>query len=98
MPLSQDCVRLQTVHTAKGTEFLHVYIIGLVEDYFPAFQAKKQGANGKVMEEERRNCFVAVTRARESFYMSFAEKYFGWGKEPSRFLKEMGFDTSRSGN
>jgi len=93
MPLSQDCVRLQTVHTAKGTEFLHVYIIGLVEDYFPAFQAMKQGANGKVMEEERRNCFVAVTRASETLYMSFAGEYFGWEKEPSRFLKEMGIET-----
>ena len=88
--LNRDCVRLQTVHTAKGTEYKYVYIIGLVEDYFPTFQAKKQGDKSRSMEEERRNCFVAITRASNSLYMSYARKYFGWYKEPSRFLKEMG--------
>ena len=88
--LTHDCVRLQTVHTAKGVEYKYVYIIGLVEDYFPAFQAKKQGDESRSMEEERRNCFVAITRASNSLYMSYARKYFGWPKEPSRFLKEMG--------
>ena len=88
--LTHDCVRLQTVHTAKGVEYKYVYIIGLVEDYFPAFQSKKQGDESRSMEEERRNCFVAITRASNSLYMSYARKYFGWPKEPSRFLKEMG--------
>jgi len=88
--LSHDCVRLQTVHTAKGMEYEHVYIIGLVEDYFPAFQAKKHGEESKSMEEERRNCYVAITRASQSLYLSYARQYFGWSKEPSRFLKEMG--------
>lgn len=90
IPLGKDCVRLQTVHTAKGMEYKHVFLIGLVEDYFPAFQAIKQGENGKLMEEERRNCFVAITRASETLHMSCAHEYFGWRKEPSRFLKEMG--------
>jgi len=88
--LSHDCVQLHTVHTAKGTEFEHVYIIGLVEDYFPTFQAKKKGDYSKAMEEERRNCFVAITRSSGTLYMSYAKKYFGRDKEPSRFLKEMG--------
>ncbi len=87
--LSRNCVRLQTVHTAKGAEYKHVYIIGLAEGYFPTFQAKKQGDRSRAMEEERRNCFVAITRASESLYMSYAREYFGWSKEPSRFLKEM---------
>ena len=88
--LSHKCVRLQTVHTAKGAEYKHVYIIGLAEDYFPTFQAKRQGNKSRAMEEERRNCFVAITRASKSLYMSYAREYFGWPKEPSRFLKEMG--------
>jgi DNA helicase-2/ATP-dependent DNA helicase PcrA len=88
--LTRDCVRLQTVHTAKGIEYKYVYIIGLAEDYFPAFQAKKQGDKSRSMEEERRNCFVAITRTSQSLYLSYARQYFGWTKEPSRFLKEMG--------
>jgi len=42
------------------------------------------------MEEERRNCFVAITRAREWLCLSFADRYRGWPKQPSRFLHEMG--------
>lgn len=87
-PLSRDCVRLQTVHTAKGTEFEHVYLIGLAEEQFPTYFAIKQG--GKSIEEERRNCFVAITRASSTLYLSYADTYFGWRKPPSRFLKEMG--------
>lgn len=87
-PLSRDCVRLQTVHTAKGTEFEHVYLIGLAEEQFPTYFAIQQG--NKSIEEERRNCFVAITRASSTLYLSYAAKYFGWSKSPSRFLKEMG--------
>jgi DNA helicase-2/ATP-dependent DNA helicase PcrA len=87
-PLSRDCVRLQTVHTAKGTEFEHVYLIALAEEQFPTYFAIQQG--NKSIEEERRNCFVAITRASSTLYLSYADKYFGWSKSPSRFLKEMG--------
>ncbi|MCP4702914.1 MAG: ATP-dependent helicase, partial [Gammaproteobacteria bacterium] len=86
-PLPRDCIRLQTVHTAKGTEFEHVCLIGLAEEVFPAYFAIKQGE--KSIEEERRNCFVAITRSSNSLYMSYAHSYFGWSKSPSRFLKEM---------
>ena len=86
--LSRDCVRLQTVHTAKGMEFDNVFIIGLAEDQFPTFFAIKNG--DKSIQEERRNCFVAITRSSRYLYMSYARKYFGWAKEPSRFLMEMG--------
>jgi superfamily I DNA/RNA helicase len=42
------------------------------------------------MKEERRNCFVAITRARQTATLSFADECFGWLKQPSRFLEEMG--------
>jgi len=87
-PLSKTCVRLQTVHTAKGMEFDNVFIIGLAEDQFPTYFAIKNGE--KSIQEERRNCFVAITRSSKNLYLSYARQYFGWAKEPSRFLKEMG--------
>ena len=42
------------------------------------------------IQEERRNCFVAITRSSRNLYLSYAKKYFGWNKKPSRFLREMG--------
>ena len=86
--LSRDCVRLQTVHTAKGAEFENVFVIGLAEDQFPTYFARKNG--DKAIEEERRNCFVAITRSSKNLYLSYAREYSGWRKQPSRFLKEMG--------
>jgi DNA helicase-2/ATP-dependent DNA helicase PcrA len=86
--LAKDCVRLQTVHTAKGVEFDNVCVIGLAEDQFPTYFAIKNGDSA--IQEERRNCFVAVTRSCRNLYLSYASSYFGWNKQPSRFLKEMG--------
>lgn len=86
--LSRDCVRLQTVHTAKGVEFDNVFVVGLAEEQFPTYFAVKKG-NGAV-QEERRSCFVAITRSSKNLYLSYAREYFGWAKRPSRFLKEMG--------
>ena len=68
---------------------VHVYVIGLAEDIMPSFQSKKKGDQSPEMEEERRNCFVAITRTRECLVLSRAESYRGWFKEPSRFLNEM---------
>jgi DNA helicase-2/ATP-dependent DNA helicase PcrA len=89
---SADYVRLQTVHTAKGMEFENVYVIGLVEDQFPTYFAIKNNSKngGASMQEERRNCFVAITRTKRNLYLSYAKNYFGYSKQPSRFLKEMG--------
>jgi hypothetical protein len=53
-------------------------------------QAVKQGADSRELQEERRNCFVAITRAQESLTMTYARSYWGWNKRPSRFLNEMG--------
>ena len=79
-----------TIHGAKGKEFEYVYLIGLVEDELPSFQSKQKGGDSPEMEEERRNCFVAITRTIETLTLSYAERYRGWLKEPSRFLFEMG--------
>jgi DNA helicase-2/ATP-dependent DNA helicase PcrA len=88
---SPDAVTLMTIHVAKGKEFDHVFLMGLAEDQLPSFQAKKSGDSSPEMEEERRNCFVAITRARKTITITFANSYFGWSKKPSRFLTEMGF-------
>jgi ATP-dependent DNA helicase UvrD/PcrA len=94
--ISEDCVRCMTIHGAKGLEFGHVYLIGMVEDQLPSFQAKKRGDDSREMEEERRNCFVAVTRVQSTLTMTFARQYNGWPKQPSRFLREMGLDPSQA--
>jgi len=90
-----NIVRLYTIHASKGKEFDHVYLVGLVEDELPSFQAIKRGARSPEMEEERRNCFVAITRTSKTLTVSFAKKYNGWAKEPSRFLVEMGLLTEQ---
>lgn len=74
----QNAIRCYTIHAAKGLEFKNVYLIGLVEE-----------DNSHDIEEERRNCFVAITRTEISLTLSYADKYFGWAKKPSRFLQEM---------
>jgi DNA helicase II / ATP-dependent DNA helicase PcrA len=85
-----NTVVLMTIHGAKGKEFQHVYLIGLVEDELPSFQSKRSGDKSPEMEEERRNCFVAITRTMKTLTLSYARMYRGWAKEPSRFLAEMG--------
>lgn len=89
-PPGPNTLVLMTIHGAKGKEFDHVYLMGLVDDELPSFQSKKKGDDSPEMEEERRNCFVAITRAMETLTLSFSEEYKGWHKEPSRFLFEMG--------
>lgn len=84
------CVRLMTIHAAKGTEAEYVYVIGMAEENIPSFQSIKKGNESAEMEEERRNCFVAITRTKEQLTLSTARQYRGWTKTPSRFLKEMG--------
>jgi len=83
-----------TIHSAKGKEFDHVYLVGLVEDELPSFQSKQKGDQSPEMEEERRSCFVAITRTMKTLTLSYARRYRGWAKEPSRFLFEMGFSTA----
>ena len=85
-----------TIHGAKGNEFDHVYLVGLAEDVLPGFHSKQKGDRSPQFEEERRNCFVAVTRCQQTLTLSYAQRYSGWSKAPSRFLNEMGLSLSDS--
>ena len=82
-----------TIHGAKGMEFEHVYVIGLAEGELPSYHAIRlksdSDAAHRAIDEERRSCFVAITRARSSVTLTYAGSYFGWPREPSRFLEEM---------
>jgi len=89
-PRQQSAIPCFTIHASKGMEFGHVYLMGLVEDQLPSWAAVKKGDNSLEMQEERRNCFVALTRTKERLTMTFSENVFGWRKSPSRFLSEMG--------
>ena len=86
-----DMVKLMTIHAAKGLEFPYVFIIGFSEGIFPSAKTieerKKMG-----LEEERRLCYVAITRAEKRLFLLDSEGYTQNGKQklPSRFLKEVG--------
>ena len=83
-------VSLTTIHGAKGQEFETVYLIGMAEEILPSWHSLKKGNGSAALEEERRGCFVAVTRAGKRLILSRARHYRGWPKAPSRFLEEMG--------
>ncbi len=85
-----NAVRCMTVHGAKGLEFRHVYLIGMAQEVFPSFQALRKGANSREVEEERRSCFVAITRVQETLTLTYARKYYGYAKRPSQFIDELG--------
>lgn len=89
-PVGPETVPLMTIHGAKGGEFDYVYLAGLAEDVLPSYHSKRQGDRSPEFEEERRNCFVAVTRCQRSLTLTYARSYRGYAKAPSRFLKEMG--------
>lgn len=84
---------LMTVHSAKGLEFRNVFVVGLEENLFPSGMA---GNSVRGMEEERRLFYVAITRAEEHCFLSFAKTRYRYGKmefgSPSRFLRDI--DTS----
>jgi DNA helicase-2/ATP-dependent DNA helicase PcrA len=86
-----DCVQLMTLHSAKGLEFPQVFMVGMEDGLFP-HQRSVNDSSGR-LEEERRLCYVGVTRAREQLYMSYAEVRRMYGSEthsrPSRFLDEI---------
>ena len=89
-PADPNAVALLTVHGAKGLEFDFVWVIGLAESVLPSWQSLKPGAPPTELEEERRNCFVAITRTQRTLVLTRANKYRGWAKDASRFLSEMG--------
>lgn len=86
-PLSPQCIHLQTVHSSKGLEAKYVFLVGMADGVFPSYLALQNGY--RAVEEERRNCFVAITRSSQSLYISYADSYGGFKKPVSRFLEEM---------
>lgn len=89
-PKRDSAIPCFTIHTSKGMEFEHVYLIGMVEDQLPSWGAVKKGPSSPEIQEERRDCFVAITRAQQSLTMTYSNVLWGWRKKPSRFLREMG--------
>lgn len=90
---SGDRVRLMTIHAAKGLEFPCVFVMGMTEGVFPSSRTlEERKAMG--LEEERRLCYVALTRARDLLVLTESEGFTGGRspKIPSRFLYEMGED------
>lgn len=88
-----DAVQLMTLHSAKGLEFPLVFICGLEEGMFPSQQS---GDDSERLEEERRLCYVGMTRAMQKLYLTHAESRRLYGQEqynrPSRFIREIPAD------
>ena len=102
-----DMIKVMTIHGAKGLEFKYVFLANMVDRRFPTDQRKDPielpdalikdiKPSGDVhLQEERRLCYVAMTRAKKELYFTSAEDYGGQRrKKISRFLTEMGFDDS----
>ena len=89
--LRRNSVVLMTLHSAKGLEFPHVYMVGMEEGLLPHHRSVDGDDN--MIEEERRLCYVGVTRAQEFLTLSLALTRLKWGKpresKPSRFLFEL---------
>jgi DNA helicase-2/ATP-dependent DNA helicase PcrA len=87
-------VTLMTLHAAKGLEFPVVFMVGMEENLFPSSRSLEAGK--AELEEERRLCYVGMTRAREELHLSYAAARAQFGQRsynmPSRFLSDMGHD------
>jgi DNA helicase-2/ATP-dependent DNA helicase PcrA len=90
----EDCVQLMSLHSAKGLEFPLVFLSGMEEGLFPSQHAMNDAGR---LEEERRLCYVGMTRAMQQLYITYAEVRRLYGREnyttPSRFLKEIPKDS-----
>jgi DNA helicase-2/ATP-dependent DNA helicase PcrA len=86
-----DHVTLMTIHSAKGLEFKNVFIVGVEENLFPSNQMGQKTLED--LEEERRLFYVALTRAEQNAYISYARQRYKWGKldfcDKSRFIDEI---------
>lgn len=85
-----DSVTMMTIHSAKGLEFPYVFVVGMEDGIFPGEMAKY---NEEDMEEERRLCYVAITRAKKELYLSTSRTRMIFGQTrrnpPSAFLSEI---------
>lgn len=95
----KPCVKLMTIHSAKGLEFPCVYIVGLEENIFPSPQSTD---SQRKLEEERRLFYVAITRAEKHCIMTYAKMRYRYGKmefsSPSRFLRDIDRDLITTGS
>ncbi|MEA4815739.1 MAG: 3'-5' exonuclease [Lachnospiraceae bacterium] len=92
---NENYVTLMTLHSAKGLEFPYVFMSGMEEGLFPSYMSTIYGSPEK-LEEERRLCYVGITRAKKKLYLTWAKSRLMHGqleyKAPSMFLKEIGFN------
>lgn len=90
LPEDKEAVTFMTLHAAKGLEFKMVFIVGLEEGVFPHAQALFDSGD---LEEERRLCYVGVTRAKDHLYLTYAKQRVIFGQRntatPSRFIFEL---------
>ena len=98
---TSDYVVLMTLHSAKGLEFPHVYLAGLEDGIFPSYMTITSDGSDEI-EEERRLCYVGITRAREELTMTSARRRMVRGEtqynKMSRFLKEVPLNLMTDGN
>lgn len=97
---SNNTVKLMTIHASKGLEFNTVFLTGLEEGVFPIFRALE---NNLELEEERRLCYVAITRAKERLFLTYSNRRLFFGKaqflKPSPFIDEIeSFDSKKFKN
>ena len=93
MDADADAVVMMTMHSAKGLEFPYVFLVGMEDGIFPSFRSMD---NMEDLEEERRLCYVALTRAKQQLYLTCAERRMMYGQtrysKPSQFLEEIPAD------
>ena len=96
---SDEKVTLMTLHAAKGLEFAVVFMVGMEDGLFPSVRALEAGP--RQLEEERRLCYVGMTRAKQELFLTYAQSRAQFGQRsynmPSRFLEDMGHTIARFG-
>lgn len=91
-PAPKGAVQCYTIFASKGMEFDHTYLIRLVDGDLPDRRAVSKGGTSRELCEERRVCFVAITRTQKTLTLTYPRHVSGNARKPSRFLAEMGAD------